>query len=358
MAVTKAKSGLAAHLGAKLDAAVKAHANDKTTYGVVNLPGGIRNGVAQLSKCYFKQFDANTDMKKIDGSKATGEYYLRMEGTVNTPETVTTPDGVVPVKGLTTSIMIPIMDVKNAKGEISTISDQVAKALNEFRKLGGEEFTRGASGEDLEALAIALESAAPYFWFSTSASKPSVEYPNPRVFENWNGGKGLENYQPAEPGTATRDSLPAVPSANGHAAAPSGGQEEESLEDLVSLADSDADSAEVARQRLVDLAIEAGWEEAEVTADDVTWEQVKQMIENPKTEGEGEDAGDAKEPEKVTPKKGETFKYTPPGKTAKNKPYEPRDCQVTAVNDKKETVTLKDLVNKKEYKDVEWSELS
>lgn len=356
MAKQAVKSALASKYK-NADAAVKAHGKDQTTTGIINLPGGIKNGIAQVSKCYFKQFDKGTNMKRADGSSAEGEYFFRCEGTVNTPKSVATPDGVIPVEGLTTSKMIPFFDTKNSKQEIIPQEKHIADILNVMRQLMGDEYTHDASVEDLEALAAGIEEAAPYFRFSTNQSNPSKEYPNPMVFEQWHGGKGLENYQPEN-----APAMSPAPSTNGHAntfpnsptiqqgnhtMAGKKEDKEESLDELVSLAGSDADSAIVAREKLEALAMEAGWSEDEVKNAD-SWEQVKEMIENGKQE----------ETKVEKPTVGMTVKYTPPGKDKNKKDFQERECEVTKVNEKKETVNLKDPTNKKTYEDVEWSELS
>ncbi len=361
MAATKVKSVLAGKLGAKLDTAVKKHADDDTTYGIINLPGGITNGIAQLSKCYFKEYGPDTNMKKADGTSAKGEFYFRAEGTVNSPNSVATPDGVVPVKGLTTSVMVSLIEQKRGQGAnavIVSLEDQIQQVLNIMRQLAGPDFTKGATGADLEGLAASLEEAAPYFRFSTSQGKPSAEYPNPRVFENWHGNKGLENYQPEET-SAFNTATSTTPSQNGKVTSPQVPEKrvdaivpvsEMDLDDLVELAKSEADTAEEARATLVAKGVESGWTEEELTSEEVSWDQVKEMIENPKQE----------EQQNSVPVKGQTAKYSPPSKKKPGTLQPERECQITAVDTKSETVTLKDLTTKPpgEYKSIPWSELS
>ncbi len=68
MPPVKGTSKLAAKYGAKLDQAVKAHAQDETDYGFIRLPPGIVNGIAQLTKCYFDEYKTG---------KNKGEMYFR-----------------------------------------------------------------------------------------------------------------------------------------------------------------------------------------------------------------------------------------------------------------------------------------
>lgn len=177
------KSGLAAKYGSKLDDAMDSHGGDETNYGGLygQLPGGIRRGIAQLSKCYFSQYEKGDNKD---------EYYFRAEGVVIEPNEC---DGQI-VKGLMTSIMEPVCETTKRNKEVVTIEDHMKTILNEMRKLGVD--TEGAGSEDLERLAEDLVEAAPYFFFGTSQSEATDQYPNPRVWENWNGSKGLEDYEP------------------------------------------------------------------------------------------------------------------------------------------------------------------
>ncbi len=183
-------SGLAARYGNKLDQAVQQHAADETNYGIIRLPGGINPGIAQLEQCYFAQYKSGDH---------EGEYYFRAMGTVISPESVTTRDGLCPVKGMQTSIMHPVCDTRNQAGDVTTQEEHIQDILMEMRRLAGEQYTVGATGRDLEALAAGIQEAHPYFWFSTSLGKASPQYPTPKVFENWHGIKGLESYVEPDP---------------------------------------------------------------------------------------------------------------------------------------------------------------
>lgn len=356
MATTKTTSKLASKYGKAADAAIKAHANDTTTYGLIRLPAGIPNGIAQVSKCYFKEYGKDTNMKTADGRSAAGEYFFYVEGTVRSPKSVATPDGVVPVEGLTTSQVIPFFDTKGANGEVVPQEKHIATIMNIMRQLAGEEYTRDASVDDFEMLAKGIEEAAPYFRFSTTPRIAQRDGQGVKkgditgVWENWHGSKGLENWAPEE--APAFNERPA-PSANGHAAtkapAPKAPEPEqtlsEMLDELMGLVEADGEIGDSARERLVALAVEAGHsEEAAKNAD--SWDEVRKMIEG------------AGETQVEVPEKGKTCKYTPPGKDAKKKPYTERDCKIVSVDEENQTVTLKDLTNKAEYKGVSWNDLS
>ena len=180
-----AKSGFSAKYGNSLSRSVGAHAKDETSYSRFgNLPGGINNGVAQLIEAKFDTHDSGDH---------EGDYYFYCAGTVVSPDKA--PDG-TPIKGLRTSYTELMYDTVNSKGVTVTQDEHVSNMLNEMRKLGGDT-SHVTSGEDLENLATALVQAAPHFRFTTSQGKPTPEYPDPRVWENWSGSKGLENYTPS-----------------------------------------------------------------------------------------------------------------------------------------------------------------
>lgn len=379
MAAVKTQSVLAKKYGNKLDSAVKSHANDTTTYGLIALPGGITNGIAQVSKCYFKEYGKETTQKTAEGKSAAGECYFRCEGTVISPKVVDGPDGKIPVEGLTTSVMVPLCDTKDSKGTITTSEEHVARVLNIMRQLAGPEYTQNATGNDLESLAAGIEQSGPYFRFSTTQSKATPEYPNPRVFENWQGGKGLENYVPEnvaasaiKDNTSTQSNGQKVQKVTEPQVPDNTVKVEESeyasweLDQLLELANSEADSNVNGREELERRAVEQGWTDEEVK-NAISWEAVVEMIEKPKGSEESTEGSDSTsspevepEPEIQPPKTNSTWKYTPPGNDpSSKKPYKERSCQVIKVDKDKKTVVLKDLAIKgKEWKDVAWDKLS
>lgn len=192
MVMNTTKSMLAQKYGAKADKAVQQHAEDETRTGFQKLPGGILGGIAQLVVCKFDQYKTGD---------YTGDYYFRCAGVVIQPHTVQTKDGPMMVAGLQTSIMVPVCNTKNKAGDVTTQEENLSSILNHMRMLGGDEYTKGAGIDDLEALAAGLEATKDsdhpiYFKFSTSLGEATKQYPNPRVFENWHGTKGLEDYTP------------------------------------------------------------------------------------------------------------------------------------------------------------------
>lgn len=387
MPPTVSKSPLFAKYGARLDKAVRTHATDPTEVGGFSrLPPGINNGIAQVVKCKFEQYKADTKMKKADGGSAAGEYYLSCTATVIEPYYVDVKqgDGVVQVKayGQFTTLSIngispPVFDTANRSKEVTTQEMWIAKILNEFRKLCGDEFTANASGANLEELAAAIEQAGPYTRFSTSQSEPTKEYPNPRVWENWNGSEGLADYTPpAVPGMQTDHT--GAPSANGAPAgeAPTetpttGGSFDEfaDLDSLVTRAGEDSDDGEAARQQLKDMALAAGITEEEVEGAD-SWQTITDLIVAAQSAAAGGEGAPAEEPEPATaqpwtgPKKEEIYKYQPTDPKTKKPMVNPRtkkpllvECEVTAVDAKGKACTLKSIDDQTVFKGVKYTEL-
>lgn len=289
------QSGLMAKYGAAGNKAVAEHANDETTYGFQRLPGGISNGIARLTKLYF-------DTHK-EGDLA-GHYYLRGEGTVVIPKTHKDPlTGVeVTTEGMSTSMMISLAPKNLGKDNERTVEMNIKEALNEVRKLAGDAATQGMTDlGQVEAILPEILEAAPYFYFETSPPSlekkfppghpqaGEVQYAGGRVWERWRGGKGLEDYSPPDD-QAVEDNTPTAagpaPGRNGTAKpvpakAPAGKgkpatppvpppgdyTDAEDLDALAATADGDEDkdpAVEPARQRLNELATEAGISEDDV----------------------------------------------------------------------------------------------
>ncbi len=180
MAVQKAKSGLAAKLGAKGHSAVETHKNDETVFqGGGELPAGIENGIAQIVECKF-------DIVKEGDSK--GEYYFYAGGVVVSPKSIMTDDGEFPVEGMRTSITEPLYDTPSRSRK--TVDDHLAWILNELRKLGVD--TSEVSLDNLEETAAAIKESGTTFRFRTWQGKATEEYPNPRVNHQWAGAVDYE----------------------------------------------------------------------------------------------------------------------------------------------------------------------
>lgn len=207
MPVTTTKSSILAELGNVLDQAIQQHANDPTEYGIQRLPAGINGGVAKLTECTFGKYKTGPNQ---------GKPFFRCAGVMVEPQSIIVDEREVQVAGCQTSVMEPICDTKNAKGEVTSRSEHVANVLNIMRMLAGEEFTSSATtGADLDQLSTTLKQVGPHFKVSTSVRKAQKKGDPDGVWENWHGSKGLENYVPPAAGGVQDDSRQAQTSVNG-----------------------------------------------------------------------------------------------------------------------------------------------
>lgn len=372
MPMQQGKSGLGARYGQRINAAVAQHAQDETDFGFQRLPPGINNGVAQLTKCYFDTYKTG---------ESIGEYYFRAEGTMLTPASVMTPTGPAKVAGLTTSIMFPVCDKKTSKG-VKGQAEFIAEILNEMRKLGADT-SSCASADDMENLAKVLEQEQPYFKVRTSQSAPTVEYPNPRIWENWDGTEGLENYDPAAevPAAQYQTDQTSAPAPTPKAGPGKGGGGKttvaqdasdgfDELDQLAAAADDERDAKAAA-------AVTRAAKEAGITAKDVdaaqNWREVVQLIKDAAagttTETTAAEEEPAEEPEEEPAAEElsvtDVVRYVVKDKNGKpaidpktKKPVKPAEFTITALNGKKETASLKSNDNPKvKYDNVPWDEL-
>lgn len=349
------KSPLAG-LASSLKQSHQKHKDDETKYGMVEMPGGIQHGLAQLTKCHF-------DTVKKAG-KNLGKPFFYAEAVCISPESVVDPISktVVVTKGLRTSIYEPLFATPEAKGEYArrTLDDHYAEILNQLRKLGVD--TSEIEPDDLDGVCEGLVADSPTIKFSTRQGQVTPQYPTPRVFHAWNGiAEGVEGEGDIEGGTEDD-------SADG-----------EDLDALAAAADEgDQDSI----SRLEEMGKEAGFTAKQMNAIDTYTELLDQIRnvgseeggeeeaveEGEETEGEEEgeegeeSAEEGEEGEEVEeewePHKGGTCLYYPiDAKT--NKPVRKAvDCEVIALNKKAGTADLKNLATKKLYKGVKTSSLS
>lgn len=376
MAAPKTKTTLMAKLGDKLKKAHEAHKDDDTTFsGAGNLPAGIENGVAQLVEC---KFDTYTKGDNI------GEFFFYAAGVVVSPRDYTDPKtGVTTrIEGLRTSIMEPLHDTPTRTRK--TVEEHLAWIYNELRKLGVE--TATLEPGDLEATVAALKEASPTFSFRTWKGEPQKIGPyagkDPITNHQWGGLAAVaetsqdvtdedlvdntpEIKTPTKP-TQTPVKSPTPPTVKGKRPAPApepepAAEEADEFQDLASLVVKADKGLESAQEALSAAAAQAGYSEEEID-DAANWKVVYNMIQNPKQEETVEDETTPADEEGDTPNVGDVFRYSPmisDKKNPKKKFKGPAiECQVTAVDQKAETVTLKNLDTKVIYKDVPFAELT
>jgi len=304
MAKKSATNSLAAKLGSKGAKAVKAHASDETKMGIVDLPGGIKNGIAKLVECKFDQYKTGN---------YEGEYYFLAAGVVQ--DNYANVDN-IPTKGLRTQIMIPVCDTKTQAGKETPVEEHIAAILNEMRKLGLE--TEDAELENLEEMASDLKEVAPFFRFSTTQSAATERFPNPRVWQNWNGIVEMDEDEEED------DEVE---------------EEDDEVEEVVE--EKPAKSSRSKKPKTV------------VEDDDEYDDEDEESDDEPEDEEESDDddeESDDEDEETIVPEKGDECEYKPQGKR------KPVTVTVTSVNEKKEICSVKDEAGKL-YKEVPFDEL-
>lgn len=397
MAMGTTKSSLLAKLGGALNAAVQQAAVQPYDPGRQGLPGGIKDGVAKLHAIEFGEVEA--------GKQNAGQLYWRMAGIVCEPNSII-KDGVeVPIAGKQTSIFGMLCETKTKAGKVTTAAESVNILVNEMKGLGGDDCCKNVKTVlDLDVLAKQLVAAKPAFWFSTSEGKATPEYPEPKVFENWHGGKGLEDYVAPLPGGTVDNSVAvtAQPSTNGSSGvstpakginriganafasrqpvpepsqsasnftadqdqqtAPAAGGEDD-LDALAAAAQVELETNNNPNSQeavaLLKMAEELGVKEQFDDAPSFT-EGVEIIKAALSSQGDSDDAGTA------GPVLGGTYRYQQVGKDGKplhnaktKKPQPPTDVEVTLVDEANQTCNIKQVGNAKvNWKDVPWDKLS
>ena len=344
----KKKGLLREKYGAQIDKAVAAHGNDETEFGanMAELPEGIENGVARLTKCYFAQYKSGDN---------EGEVYFRAEGTVLMPANA--PDG-TPILGLSTSIMEPIHETPSRKRE--TVEDHIAWVLNEMRKLGFET----DDNTDPEEAAEFLQEAGPTFRFRTWKGEATDQYPNPRTNHQWQGAVEIEDAEDVAATAVTeKASTPSrkapVPPVTTEESEVEPEEESEAVE--AAEEEPSSEETEFASMSLAEVAQladggddEAGvWLEGQANEKGVdsesveTWAEVAELLDS--SEDVSKASSDDEPVADWEPQKGETYFYKPP------RARKAVEVEVTAVFPGKQTVNLKG--DSKTFRGVSWESL-
>lgn len=303
------------------------------------LPGGIEHGVAKLVECKFGVYKTGN---------MEGKPFFMASGVVTFP---LKHDG-MSIEGLRTNIgPEPLCETPTRKRQ--SIADHVAWILNEMKKLGAD--LSEVDFDGWEMIADALKKAAPSFRFRTWKPEPAKEGPykgkETRVIHMWGGT--VEDTGPEDDGVSDQtqeDDNDIPPDSDDTIAAEP--DDDNKVATLVYKADQgDTD----AQKGLTDLALASGASKEDVEDDDISWQDVADMIDesgDPEPEPDPEPADDWK------PAKEEIYKYTPKGKR------KPVDVEITAVFKGTKTVNCKNTetnpttLSQDTYKKVPWDKLT
>ncbi len=370
-----------------LDSVVRDHAGAKPKVQYVDLPPGITNGIARLQRAYFS---------KIENGDNKGAVFFRASATVHEPTEVVHKGQKVPVYGLMTSIMITITPRKDRQGNVIPAKEAVRDIMDALTRLGVN--TTGCkSMAEIEKKAQALNQRQPFFRFSTTQSKPTKEYPNPKVRHVWHdacsaptsaangpaagvvdrtasrssspGGGGTltaahEEESGLEMTSHDEDYTPDGLSVNGSPTT----VEDENLDDLASQATAGDTEAQ---GKLEAVGMSLGLTQKQVEDDFDDWVSLVEEIRRRQQEGqaggdEGGDEGDGDEPEVASfePEVGEPARLKlldpdgTPQRDKKGKLRAPVPCKVLKVNRRKKMVDLVTLDGREEMvTGVPWTSL-
>lgn len=359
----------------KLSSSIKKTRGNETRKFGVDLPPGIKSGVATL-------IDGEIGTYKSGNQK--GELYLRLAGTVLKPlkhtytpkvwkkgsggkGTIENLDSVsVKTKGLRTQVMFPLCETPRKSEE-----ENVDLALNMLRLLGAntEELE---DVDDLKELVKDLVDEGITFGFRTQASTVSQDYPEERTFENWDEAIDSEDLDDDDDDNDDIDEDDDVKEddedeSDEDSDEDSEDDEEEEDEDEDEddesedppFGDSDeleelADKAEKgsrsekkkAQDELDKRAQAAGLDTDSDEYEDLEWHEIAQKIREADTDVDDDEEDDEDSP----PENGESYMYKPP---RKRKAVE---VTVKTVNKRKQTCTLADGSGN-EYKNIPWDKL-
>lgn len=325
--------------------------------GRQNLPGGIRGGIAQL-------VDMKLDVVK-PGKQNAGSIYFYAAGVVHSPNDV---NG-IPVKGLRTSIMEPLYNTPERSRK--TPADHLKWIMNELKKLGAN-LNDLKQVSNIETVIIpALLKAKPFFRFSTEEGEvqktgPYKDKPA-RIFENWNGM--IADYVPGQEGDEVVDESEHAEPQEGEAQTEETTEQAEEVDVdalLATAQDDDAPDQADAQTKLRELAEAAGATTEWLDSDTVGWEDIAEVVRTgtaPEAQDEAQD--EPQEAEGPAWTKGDVALYQPidpktkkPMINAKTKKAVKVECEITALDPKKSTATLKNLDDPKlVYKDISLDKL-
>lgn len=360
---------LLAKVGGQIDKAIKEHAGaEPDVGGQMRLPPGIPSGVAQVVKVTFGEYKSGPNKDKL---------YCLFQAAVHTPKKHVHNGQEYDLAGAQMTKSMPICETRTQGNppKVTTIQ-QNAQIVEDWMKTFGIDkglFAQGFTA--LETGAKLLTQVKPFFRFSTQV-KPGVKNPDGTtkyeegVWENWHGRVDDFNPEdheaPAIEETATAESGDGGKDGGGSQTAAGGEYRDDAdLDSLVERAKDDsadkADDSAEATERLTEMAKAAGYSDDDIQAA-AGWDEVKELILNPKTADEG---AAPSEPEEFKPVKGNVYDYYPFDPKTKKPAKKPTEVEVLSVDPKTETATLKDLTTKRTVTDpktkaalkVQWSEL-
>ncbi len=341
--------------GKMRDAYEKGRGEETTVQRFGDLPPGITGGIARLHSAVFQKY-ATGDNK--------GQYFFMAQAIVLEPVEVFDKKGnKLSIKGLRTKVgPLPMCKTKNRSNEVTSEDENVARVLNELRKLGVD--TENTEPEDIPQVVADLVEEHPCIKFDTWARTPTEKYPDPIINHNWLGltddvvaddDEDDEDEDNSETGKKLKEKeKPNKPK-----------KKPIHKVDLKKLADQADNGDEDAQRKIVDLAEVVGYTEEDCLAAP-SWGDVVKMIAKPKKdEGDEDDTEDDEEggegDEEDTegdekPIVGDVYNFTPVDE-ATGKPGKMMKVKVVNIDEVKETCSVKTVKGDKLMKNIDWDRL-
>lgn len=372
MPVQKSQSPLMAKLGAKLVEAHEKHKTEEVKLGQIELPGGIKDGIAELREFRISQIPK--------GKKNEGEFAFYADGIVIHPKVF---NG-VSIEGQRTSQYVTLV-----ANEFKSLEDNFAKMQNFYKMFGAEtkdvDLNETPTFYEDAAVAIKEMTPRPLFRFKTSELPKQTAGPNkdkpPMIYQEWQGvydgpievgapGDFVEdatapapapkNGKPESTPTAAATKTPAKTPPTKGKPAPAKAPEpppppvDEGPVDLDALLAEIEGGNEDAIFKLNEIALAAGIEKDVIESDDTTWAQVVEMVK----ELEAGDTVVTDGAEEVWAKVGDIYGFKPLNKATKKPVAKAIECEITSVDAAKETVDLLNATDRKTvYKGIGWDKL-
>ena len=351
------QSKLLAGLGGQLVKSHNAHRAEDAPTPNMDLPGGIKGGVAQVRRVWIGEFKEG---------KHKGRPFFMAQASVVSP---LVHEG-VRVAGLFTRIGTePLCDTPEKTGERSrkTFDDHYQWMLGQLKLIAGKGVIEKIGGTPeqiaagIEGVMAALTKQKPYIAFETREGQKQTTGPYanrpPMIFHEWGG---LVSFTPQVPQNGVHDETPAAeePAAEefnefaGGEAGAEGIPDAETLDDLAARAESSDETAVTEMWRLW----EGPFGKTEADAAELSFADMAEAMkggaeatEEAAEEEAVEEPEEAPEPEPWKPKKGETcrYKFVDPKTKKKGKAV---DCKIEALDIKGGGATIKNLATKKSFK--------
>lgn len=362
MPQTNNKNAILAKLKSKgADKSIKKHKDDAIEVPKVggSIPPGIEYGRAKLIIAKFDEYKP--------GKLNAGKPFVNLQAVVVDVED-DDPKLKRAIKQRTFNSE-DLFDTPKAS-KIKTFDQHLANLLNKLRYHFGKDTSGVDSLDDVATILDELETEQPCFAFRTWKGKPTKQYPDPKLRVDWL--EHLPDYvAPDESesgvvdnsaGEDTTDDESSTDSDEGSADA----DDVDTTDDTDSSSDDDSDSSsqldeldellekannddKAAKKAIEAKGKELGIGEEVKNAD--SWDAAVELIKEKMAEGEGssDDDDSSQDDEPWVPQVGENYKV----KVGTEK--KAIDVKVMKVNTKNNTMDVKGVANKKDYKGVKWS---